>query len=318
MKKLSYEYIKTYIEKDNNFELISNEYTNNSTKIKLKCSCGNIFETSFNQFKKQKNKYCKKCNIKKRTLEQSHSIQHVKSTIEEKFSNIVNVKYTLIDNEYKNILTKLNIEDSNCYKYYSNFKNITKNIRDCCPLIKFSIRNKYTIYNINNWIKINKISINLLSEEYNGNNKYLTWKCQNGHKFKRTWNEVYSGCRCPKCKSSQSEQHTREILILNNVNYKEQYMFDDLVSPNSNRRLRFDFCIFYNNEKILLELDGQFHYKENPMIKDKNKRLDALKTQKFYDKLKNKYCFRNKLKLIRIPYWEFDNIKDILIKNKII
>jgi len=31
------------------------------------------------------------------------------------------------------------------------------------------------------------------------------------------------------------------------------------------------------------------------------------------DEIKNQYCLYNNIKLIRIPYWEFDVIKNILI-----
>ena len=30
------------------------------------------------------------------------------------------------------------------------------------------------------------------------------------------------------------------------------------------------------------------------------------------DEIKNKYCQENNIKLLRIPYWEFDNIENIL------
>lgn len=319
--RLSYECVKYTIEKDNNFKLLSTEYVNNSEKLKLKCSCGNIFEISLNQFKNQNNKYCKKCNIERRASKDRHTIEYVRDVIENKFSKLVGINYRLISDKYVNIISKLEIEDDVGYKYYSNFKNITKNIKICCPLIRFSSRNKHTIYNIRNWIKINNVSINLISDEYDGNNKYLIWKCENGHIFKRMWNEVSQGCRCSKCNMSNAEVFTKEILDLNSILYKEQYTFDNLISPNSNRKLRFDFCIFENKSykiKALIELDGQFHYKENNMIKNKQERIKAFNNQKLYDKTKNDYCHDKSIKLIRIPYWDFNKIKEILYNNNII
>ena len=38
---------------------------------------------------------------------------------------------------------------------------------------------------------------------------------------------------------------------------------------------------------------------------------DVDKQQK-YDNLKNEYCIKNNIPLIRIPYWEKDNISEIL------
>ena len=34
----------------------------------------------------------------------------------------------------------------------------------------------------------------------------------------------------------------------------------------------------------------------------------------YHDKLKNKYCKKNNIPLIRIPYWQFDKIEQILDK----
>ena len=33
------------------------------------------------------------------------------------------------------------------------------------------------------------------------------------------------------------------------------------------------------------------------------------------DNIKNQYCKDNNIKLVRIPYWEFDNIENILEKE---
>jgi len=47
--KLSYEYVKKYIE-DRNCELISKEYVNHSSLLKIKFECGNIHNMSFSAF----------------------------------------------------------------------------------------------------------------------------------------------------------------------------------------------------------------------------------------------------------------------------
>ena len=39
---------------------------------------------------------------------------------------------------------------------------------------------------------------------------------------------------------------------------------------------------------------------------------DALRNTKCRDEIKTQYCKENNIKLIRIPYWEFDNIEEIL------
>lgn len=56
----SYDFVSKYIS-DTGCELISDEYINNSEKIEIKCVCGNIFKTSFANFRSGKKTRCNKC-----------------------------------------------------------------------------------------------------------------------------------------------------------------------------------------------------------------------------------------------------------------
>ena len=53
-KRLTYQEVKSFIEgeKGNGCKLISTEYVNSHSKLKIKCSCGNIFEVRFCDFQK--------------------------------------------------------------------------------------------------------------------------------------------------------------------------------------------------------------------------------------------------------------------------
>ncbi len=58
-KKLSYDYVKNYIE-DFGYKLISKEYKNNHTKLDILCpTCGEIFKCHFNNF--QQGSRCPNC-----------------------------------------------------------------------------------------------------------------------------------------------------------------------------------------------------------------------------------------------------------------
>ena len=73
--------------------------------------------------------------------------------------------------------------------------------------------------------------------------------------------------------------------------------------------LRYDFSILKNNKVIaLIEYDGEFHY-------GKARKGKRLLENLINDNIKSEYAKNNKIKLIRIPYWEFDNIGKILMKE---
>ena len=43
--------------------------------------------------------------------------------------------------------------------------------------------------------------------------------------------------------------------------------------------------------------------------------MDRFIDRKIRDTVKNIYCQQNNIKLIRIPYWDFNSIEEILIKE---
>ena len=61
--------------------------------------------------------------------------------------------------------------------------------------------------------------------------------------------------------SSRGEIKIHEILEQAELNFKEEYIFPDLKSPNG-RPLRFDFVIFDDDGRIdfIIEYQGKQHY----------------------------------------------------------
>lgn len=74
----------------------------------------------------------------------------------------------------------------------------------------------------------------------------------------------------------------------------------------------YDFAIIQNNEVVrLIEFDGEQHYREVPQWRTS---LDVIQRR---DKEKNEYALSNNIPLVRIPYWERDNITlDMIMGDK--
>lgn len=114
---------------------------------------------------------------------------------------------------------------------------------------------------------------------------------------------------CGCLKTSIGELNIENILKQNNIIYQKQIKFDDLKNKKS---LRYDFGI-YNKDKIirLIEFDGIQHYEEQ------NYFTHSLTENKMNDKIKNNYAKEKNIPLIRIPYWERDNITlDLIMGDK--
>lgn len=98
------------------------------------------------------------------------------------------------------------------------------------------------------------------------------------------------------------EYKIKEILDNLNIDYIQEKRFKDCKDIKT---LPFDFYLPYYNTCI--EFDGWQHYN---MIKYDTS--DKFKIRKKHDYMKDEYCKNNNIYLIRIPYWEYKNIENIL------
>lgn len=104
---------------------------------------------------------------------------------------------------------------------------------------------------------------------------------------------------------SRGELKIEDILRSNGINYKTEYAFPDLVS-SSGRPLRFDFAVFNDDDELefLIEFQGKQHYESYNHFGGKK----FLLKQKYNDIQKRKYCEAKGIKLVEIPYWDYENI----------
>lgn len=119
-----------------------------------------------------------------------------------------------------------------------------------------------------------------------------------------------TSCGCQN--RSYSERIIEKILEESKIPFKTEYSFSDLLGNNTNP-LRFDFVIF-NKEKItIIECQGEQHY--NPV--DHFGGEKQFLRQQSYDNKKREYCKQHNLRLIEIPYWDFDKIDSEYLLNLI-
>ena len=102
-------------------------------------------------------------------------------------------------------------------------------------------------------------------------------------------------------RASRGEIKIEEILKEAEFNFKEEYIFPDLKSPNG-RPLRFDFVIFDDEGKIdfIIEYQGRQHYEASSKFGGKK----GLYQQQYNDQHKRRFCALHGFNLIEIPYTE--------------
>ena len=104
------------------------------------------------------------------------------------------------------------------------------------------------------------------------------------------------------CLHSKGEAKIHYILEELNLNFIPQYHFDDLKSKN-NYFLYFDFYLPEYN--TVIEYQGEQHY--NIINKGYYTEQSFLELKE-RDNLKKEYCNKNKIKLIEIPYTDYNKI----------
>lgn len=114
-------------------------------------------------------------------------------------------------------------------------------------------------------------------------------------------NILFNNQGCPQCKESHGEKAVRIYLEKNNIIFERQKTFDDCKDKNL---LKFDFYLPYHNSVI--EYDGIQHYRPIEWFGGDEEFNNIVKR----DNIKNKYCQKNKIKILRIPYYNYSRIDE--------
>lgn len=158
-------------------------------------------------------------------------------------------------------------------------------------------------------VRIESINNNtwLNPEDYiNNHTTNLKILCSCGNIFTTSFMCYEDGTnKCSRCsqKESRGEEQIRKFLELNKIDFVQEKRFDDC---RDKIPLPFDFYLpLYN---LIIEFDGKHHYE--PTYGEEH-HMSTVK----HDKIKNQYCEDNNINLLRIPYWEGNNIEDIISKQ---
>lgn len=295
------ENINTFVGLNENFKLLDFFIVKNNTKkilkLKIKClKCKCEFETNMTSIISNNNGKikCKKCA----------SQQQKKKLFFEDFKK--NGFEVLPFQSYKNNHTFLYCKD------------LTTNYIGRISLNNAQNNNKFSLYSNNDYWAYNlKITISnydnnsiIVENKSDIVNRIICLKCVNcGIEFNIMLDSLLrgnSGFYCSICnkKKSSLEQKTEQWLIENNINYKNQYSFDDLKYKN---KLLFDFAILDKDFNLtgLIECDGEQHY----INKHNNRYTKNFKETQIRDNLKDEYCKNKNIPFVRIRQNYFRGIR---------
>lgn len=310
----TYENILNYLKINNrDITLISTKLSNAKEDLSWFCPEHNYFQSSWNSIKNGSG--CPVCGRILAASKNRNSYEYVRQTFE-------NYGHILVSNIYINNLELLEFV---CRKHKNkgiqktSFGNLIskENICTFCNKEKHREKQMKTQEEFKNDLYKVHGGLYKVKGRYQGANNHMEFVCNTcGNEWSTKPTHLLSGHGCPKCASSSlGEDKIREILHKSNVSFKEEFRISEC---RYKKPLPFDFAIFDSDENLkrLIEYDGKQHFKpfgfgEKCEI-TVSREFEKIKLR---DRIKDQYCKDNDIPLLRVPYWEFDNIENILTDN---
>ena len=182
-------------------------------------------------------------------------------------------------------------------------------VKKVCPDNCLSVTNPELIkewdYEENNKLNVTPQNVRKSSK------KKLWWICVKNHKWQASLNSrTNKENGCPICRESKGEKIISSFLGTNRIEFKRQYRCKEC---KKKKPLSFDFMVTINKNIFLVEYNGIQHYKIVSFGSKNNidfkKRFSLIRQR---DKIKKVFCSENKIPLLIIPYWDFENIEKLL------
>ena len=225
-KKLTIEKVKEYIEKEG-YNLLSDTYINNKTKLEMQCPEGHKLKMIFNSF--QTGNRCCICFGKKK-----FTYEYVKEQFEKE-------GYKLLSDTYVDNITKLKVQCPEGHKFGIRLNHFKTGIR--CAECAGNKKHTYEFVKV----QIEKEGYEILSKEYKNNETKLQLQCPKGHKMEMKWSSFNRGERCPICWEEQSfSKPEKEVLEIVKSFTGELVVENDrtqIINPKTGNNLELDVWI---------------------------------------------------------------------------
>lgn len=300
-KKWTKESVIKYIE-DNGYIFIkfSEEFRGCETRIEVWCGNPNhkSYEVRFQHFKD--NRRCKQCRKEEKLKWTKEKI--IKYVEDNGYVFIKFIKFN-----YSKSIIEIWCGNSNHSHKISTFNDFQQNgrCRECGNENKII----WTKEKIIDFVENNNYNF-IEFINYKGYLSRIKISCGKHGAYEVDFGNFKNGFRCPYCNmesiESKGEKEVEKILKKFKIKYNKQHTFEDC---KYKKYLPFDF--YLPDFNIIIEYDGEYHFEIIEHFGGFNKFIDT----KIRDTIKNIYCKDNNIKLIRIPYWNFNDIDKILSKE---
>ena len=267
------------------------DYKNGKSKVKINCHKHGIFEKIAGDHLRGFG--CPDCVFDDISIS-------LKNDFFKKAKDVHGDRYDYSKVKYIAMISKIQL---NC-KEHGNFSIVAKthlSSEGYCPKCKnrdkvedFKYKAKSVHGELYDYSKIKKYSkkVEIVCKKHGSfiqcSSKHIT--CQSG---------------CPRCNNSKGEKAVGKFLKRLKLDFKDQVRFEKCRGVN-NRKLVFDF--FLPSLNMVIEFDGRQHFDKIDFFGGEK----IFKTQIENDKIKNDFCMKNNINMLRIKFNE--NVNKAIVR----
>jgi len=275
--------------------------------VQVKCDyCGKTYEIRYVNYNSIMESdvpkiACYDCRGNKISVSKTkHTIETIRKAFEEK-------NCTLLSTEYLGYTEYLYYICNNGHKTRTTWKDFLRG-HGCreCATNENADKQRHSLEEVQDIFKNG--GCKLLSNTYKNSNGKLKYICSCGNdKAEIDLSHFERGQRCNDCNETLGERKISQYLKGLNIIFKQQLTFPDCKNIHV---LQFDFGVFDINNKLIMiiEYDGIQHFKPVKYFGGEENFIISKKR----DEIKNKYCVDNNIPLLRIPYFDYKNIENII------
>lgn len=287
-----------------NIELLSTEYIGNNEPLKIMCRKHKNYgvqKTTYSSIQKRTENLCKCCQNEANKDRNITDAETMKKKCDE-LGLIYCGRDSLNHNGRVHFICPKHKEKGEQVSFWTNFKIAVIGCMYCQNKKRTTEDFKNEVYQLNNTYKI--------VGSYK--NEYTPIECvcnMCGRHWSTEARVLLMGCGCPSCKMSKGELSVKDTLIKMGVEYEREYKYKDCRYKGV---LEFDFYLPKYN--AIIEYDGEYHYMPiKYSTKPEYDDHENFERAKKVDEIKNNYCKMHGIPLLRIPYWEYENIEMIVM-----
>lgn len=278
----------------------ASDYVNNRTALQFKCECGECFNsTSFLYQKSRDGKRCIQCKMKLKVDNSDARAEFIRraTEIHGGYYDYTNIPDTFNATEPIGII---------CPKHgtISITSDSHVNAKAGCNICKVDKITAHTRSNGADFaIKANNVHKFVYNYEqvvYQNAKTAVSVVCHKHGAFEITPDLHLRGTGCSKCTANKPVSKIVNRLEADGIRCVTEKTFADCISPLGNR-LRFD--VYLPDYNMLVEYDGPQHFGPIRYGTMTNEQAQlAFEKQLEHDEIKNQYCERNSIELVRIPH----------------